>query len=660
MPTARRPAAPSRCARSRATSTRPGGPRRRWPPCWGTTERAAELTRQAEALRERFEQAFWCEELSTYALALDGDKRPCRVRTSNAGQCLFTGIASPERAGRVARTLLSPESFSGWGVRTVAASESRYNPMGYHNGSVWPHDNALIAQGLARYGLAEKALQIWTGLFEAGLYFDLHRMPELFCGFPQEPGEGPVLYPVACAPQAWSAASVFLLFQACLGLEINGPEAEICLHPAAAAGVAGRAADSQPGSGGGDGRSAAGPPRARRGRQRAAPRRGRPDHRGEMTRMQAVRHSPKRFATGAFPDRRSPLAGITRTPRRHGADKPHPGIDPTPPAEPTPRRESPRRGPDGFLARTEAGMLEALLFAVALLPAQAPDEAPEPVQITAPVLPPLAAAPPAPAPAAPLVPPPARWPLMKELQGTFLGSLLDDNRLSLSGWTEVSFTASTDAHDQLPMGFNYRANDFLLQQNWLRFERTVVTSGTTEPTFGFRCDTILPGSDCRFTLPRGLFDEQLAADHGRPATYGIDPIQFYGEAYIPTVARGLDVKVGRVFCQYGVEANDAVSNALASHAYTFIYDPFTHTGVMTTTKLTDAWSVQAGAMLGSDVFIDPADELTGMGSVKWAPPGGRDSVLFSVIAGPGRFNAGRNFNNPEIFDLVCMHQFGTR
>jgi glycogen debranching enzyme len=191
----------------------------------GKGGRAAELARQAEVLRERFEQAFWCEELSTYALALDGDKRPCRVRASNVGQCLFTGIARPDRARRVARMLLAPESFSGWGIRTVASCEVRYNPMAYHNGSVWPHDNALIAQGLARYGLGEEALQLWTGLFEAGLYFDLLRMPELFCGFPQNPGEGPILYPVACAPQAWSAASVFLLFQACLGLEVNGPEA---------------------------------------------------------------------------------------------------------------------------------------------------------------------------------------------------------------------------------------------------------------------------------------------------------------------------------------------------------------------------------------------------------------------------------------------------
>src|SRR5262249_27503072 len=184
----------------------------------GHAGRAEELDRQAAALRERFEQAFWCEELSTYALALDGHKRPCRVRTSNAGQCLFTGIADPGRARRVAGTLLSPASFSGWGVRTVAASEARYNPMAYHNGSVWPHDNALIALGLARYGLAEEALAIWAGLFEAGLYFDLHRMPELFCGFPKDPGEGPVGYPVACSPQAWSAASVFLLFPACRAL----------------------------------------------------------------------------------------------------------------------------------------------------------------------------------------------------------------------------------------------------------------------------------------------------------------------------------------------------------------------------------------------------------------------------------------------------------
>ncbi len=193
----------------------------------GHTDLARKLKRQAEDLCTKFEQAFWWEEGSTYALALDGDKRPLQVKTSNAGHCLFAGIASPEHGRRVVRTLLAPESFCGWGIRTVASSETRFNPMGYHTGAVWPHDNALIARGIARYGAGEKTLQVWSGLFQAGMYFDLHRMPELFCGFAQESGEGPVCYPVACAPQAWSAASVFMLLQACLGLEINGPERQV-------------------------------------------------------------------------------------------------------------------------------------------------------------------------------------------------------------------------------------------------------------------------------------------------------------------------------------------------------------------------------------------------------------------------------------------------
>jgi glycogen debranching enzyme len=190
-------------------------------------EQSAALQGRAKLVRDRFAQAFWCEELSTYALALDGDKRPCQVRTSNAGQCLFSGIVHPERARQVAESLLAPESFSGWGIRTVAATESRYNPMGYHNGGVWPHDNALIAWGLSRYGMAEEAARIFSGMFDAAMYFDLHRVPELFCGFFRDEGEGPILYPVACAPQAWASASGFLLLQACLGLRINGIEPKI-------------------------------------------------------------------------------------------------------------------------------------------------------------------------------------------------------------------------------------------------------------------------------------------------------------------------------------------------------------------------------------------------------------------------------------------------
>jgi len=185
------------------------------------------LEEQAEELRQRFDAAFWCDDLGTYALALDGRKRPCRVRSSNAGHCLFTGIALPERAPRVADQLLSEEMFSGWGVRTLASNEVRYNPMAYHNGSIWPHDNAILAQGLARYGFKEHALRIVSGLFHASLFVDLHRLPELFCGFPRQPGEGPTLYPVACAPQAWAAAAVCLLLRACLGLRVKGKERRV-------------------------------------------------------------------------------------------------------------------------------------------------------------------------------------------------------------------------------------------------------------------------------------------------------------------------------------------------------------------------------------------------------------------------------------------------
>jgi glycogen debranching enzyme len=188
----------------------------------GRNKEASKLTRQAQVLRKRFNETFWCNDLSTYALALDGNKRLCRVRSSNAGQCLFTGIAVPARARRVAKLLMRPESFSGWGIRTIATTEPRYNPVAYHNGSVWPHDNALIAYGFARYRLGEHTLRILQAQFEAASHFDLNRVPELFCGFPAELGEEPIVYPVACAPQAWSAASVFLLLQSCLGLEING------------------------------------------------------------------------------------------------------------------------------------------------------------------------------------------------------------------------------------------------------------------------------------------------------------------------------------------------------------------------------------------------------------------------------------------------------
>jgi glycogen debranching enzyme len=193
----------------------------------GRNEHAAGLLEEAEALRAHFEDVFWCDELSTYAMALDGEKRLCRVCSSTAGHLLFSGIASPARAERVAQTLLSDDCFSGWGIRTVCARERRYNPMSYHNGSVWPHDNAIIAAGLARYGLVDEMQKVTTALFDASVAVDLHRMPELFCGFTRRVGEGPTLYPVACAPQAWSAAVAFSILQSMLGLRIDAPHRQV-------------------------------------------------------------------------------------------------------------------------------------------------------------------------------------------------------------------------------------------------------------------------------------------------------------------------------------------------------------------------------------------------------------------------------------------------
>lgn len=189
-----------------------------------------QLQQQASALKKNFNRDFWCEKLSTFAIALDGNKKRCEVSSSNAGHVLYSGIANDDYAERTAETLLSTNLFSGWGVRTIAKSENRYNPMSYHNGSIWPHDNAMIAMGLARYGFKDKALQILTGLFNASILMDLNRLPELFCGFEQIADQSPTLYPVACSPQAWASSTVFGILQACLGISFNATESRISFH----------------------------------------------------------------------------------------------------------------------------------------------------------------------------------------------------------------------------------------------------------------------------------------------------------------------------------------------------------------------------------------------------------------------------------------------
>lgn len=192
-------------------------------------ERAHVLRREASILQERFDRAFWCEDIGSYALALDGNKRQCRVRSSNAGHALFGGIAYPSRAAQVAQSLMSEGGFSGWGIRTLNVNEARYNPMSYHNGSVWPHDNALIALGFSNYGLKTEAARLFEAIFDAAAYQEQRRLPELFCGFLRRRRRGPTAYPVACSPQAWAAAAPFAMLAACLGLQLPAATNEVKL-----------------------------------------------------------------------------------------------------------------------------------------------------------------------------------------------------------------------------------------------------------------------------------------------------------------------------------------------------------------------------------------------------------------------------------------------
>jgi glycogen debranching enzyme len=196
----------------------------------GFEEDAHRWNRKADELQIAFNRHFWCDALGTYGIALDGRRSLCCINASNAGQLLFSGIVPPDRAVLVAQNLMAPSSFSGWGVRTLSSDNIRFNPMSYHNGTIWPHDNAIISYGLNRCGLKEQANRIFQGIFDAALRFDLQRLPELFCGFAREDGYGPVPYPVACSPQAWAAGAASLLLQSSLGIEVDGVHSRIVFH----------------------------------------------------------------------------------------------------------------------------------------------------------------------------------------------------------------------------------------------------------------------------------------------------------------------------------------------------------------------------------------------------------------------------------------------
>jgi hypothetical protein len=228
-------------------------------------------------------------------------------------------------------------------------------------------------------------------------------------------------------------------------------------------------------------------------------------------------------------------------------------------------------------------------------------------------------------------------------------------RFSVSGWTDMSFTGSSADQSNLPMGFNYKANQFLLQQNWLRIDQAV-DENATSASFGWRSDWILPGSDYRFFLPMGIFTSQLTANNGMPNTYGFDPIQFYGEVYLPNIAQGTDIKFGRWGMLHGVEMNEASMNLLASHSYTYIADPFTHTGLLATTRFSKQLVTQAAITTGSDIFVGPGSSPTFVGSTTWFSRSGRTSLKLSTVLGSGKYNQSLPFDNRNLFDVVLRQQ----
>jgi hypothetical protein len=273
------------------------------------------------------------------------------------------------------------------------------------------------------------------------------------------------------------------------------------------------------------------------------------------------------------------------------------------------------------------------------------ESTPAPVEVPAPLLQPPPTPPPTvPAPFTKGQPkPPERWWLMRELQGTWPGAFFDDNRFSISGWTEGSYTASTSQVSNLPVTFNDRANTFLLQQEWLRFNRALVTTGTTEPSFGYHLDVLI-GSDYRWTLIRGLFNSQLDNSTGAQNLYGVDPIQFYADAYFPTLFQGTELRVGRTYNPFGYESLEAVSTPLLSRSYAFFNQPFTVMGVGAYITFSPVWSAVLLLTNGNDTYLVPYQEARSFGKITYAAPNQKDNVQLGWTWGRGRFNAGAPFN----------------
>jgi len=197
----------------------------------GERDKAKKLEKDARELKDRFNRDFWMENKKYFAFGLDYQKKQIASITSNPGHCLYSGIVNQDKSEAVVKKLLSDEMFNGWGIRTMGKNEVGYNPMSYHNGSVWPHDNSIIINGLIRYNYLGDAAKVIDGLVKSSQYFKYNRLPELFCGFSREEAEKPIECSVACSPQAWACGSVYLIIQSILGINPDVINNKIYLKP---------------------------------------------------------------------------------------------------------------------------------------------------------------------------------------------------------------------------------------------------------------------------------------------------------------------------------------------------------------------------------------------------------------------------------------------
>lgn len=255
---------------------------------------------------------------------------------------------------------------------------------------------------------------------------------------------------------------------------------------------------------------------------------------------------------------------------------------------------------------------------------------------------------------------PTKYAFMKLLECTPHGACMAQKGWSVLGWTQMSFTASTAERSNLPVTFNDWANRFQMNQNFVRIDKAI-DAEKKEFQLGGRVEAILPGTDARFTIPRGLFDSQLRNGwDGGPRDYPVDIYQFYLEAYLPGVGQGTNVRVGRFATHIGYELVQGAETPFLSRPYLFQYNPFTHTGVWATTQLNDDWSVGYGLALGADNFIDPASRPTFLGQVKWAPKEGKTTVLFNTMITDPSYDVEEDFAFYNVYELQVIHKFNDK